>query len=170
MKLINFIISIVVSLVVGVGVFCAVKFYQIPKIGFVKVNVIMDKYQGFLDASKTFDLDMKVAQANLDTIKGRYIAFRKTKPNAFQITQADQELNEYQLKFSDDMNKRRAELIRPAIESINSYIADYGKKNHYKIILGATVDGNILYAEEADDLTQTILKDLNDIYNQKHKK
>ena len=124
----------------------------------------MEKYQGIIDASKAFEADMKVAQSNLDTVKSRYIAFRKTKPSPSQIHQAEQELNEYQMKFSDDMGKRRSELSKPNIETINSYIADYGKKHHYKIILGATADGNILYAEEADDLTQIILQDLNEIY------
>ena len=59
--------------------------------------------------------------------------------------------------------------IIDAVEKINSYIADYGKKHYYKMILGATMDGNILYADEQDDLTQNILKDLNDIYEKKYK-
>lgn len=164
MKLLHYVISIGMSIAVGLIVYFAVQKYQTPKIGYVKVGSIMEKYQGLIDAAQTLEADYKIAQSNMDTVKSQYVAFRKSKPSAEQIRQADQEMAAYQNKFSEDMNRRRNELSQPAIEKINNYIADYGKKHHYKIILGATTDGNILYAEETDDLTQTILNDLNALY------
>ena len=158
------VVHLCLSVAIGVIILCVVKFCWIPKIGYVRVGVIMEKYQGMVEATQQYETDIKIAQANMDTVRSRYVAFRQNHPSEAQIRQADQEMNAYQQKFGDDLNKRRAALSKPVIDKINAYISDYGKSHNYKVILGATAEGNLLYAQESEDLTQTILDDLNAIY------
>lgn len=47
---------------------------------------------------------------------------------------------------------------------INAGIAEYGKKNNLPIILGAMGNGNIMYAREGSNITQQIIKHLNEYY------
>ena len=47
------------------------------------------------------------------------------------------------------------------INDINDFVKEYGKKKGYKIIFGASGSGNIMYADEASDLTPIVLEGLN---------
>ena len=50
------------------------------------------------------------------------------------------------------------------INRVKAFVQDYGKSNNYNFILGSNEAGSVLYGEEASDLTQEILKALNENY------
>ena len=52
---------------------------------------------------------------------------------------------------------------------MNDYIKEYGKKHGYTFIIGATGAGNLVYANEARNITKEILKGLNEEYNKDKK-
>jgi outer membrane protein len=47
---------------------------------------------------------------------------------------------------------------------VNGFIESFGEKNQYKLILGTTESGSILYGNKGDDLTDEITKNLNEQY------
>ena len=51
------------------------------------------------------------------------------------------------------------------INRVKAFVQDYGKSNNYNFILGSNEAGSVLYGEEASDLTQEILKALNENYS-----
>ena len=55
------------------------------------------------------------------------------------------------------------------INDINDYVKEYGKKKGYDIIFGASGSGNVMYASEASDLTEDVLKGLNAEFEGKKK-
>ncbi|RYF87208.1 MAG: OmpH family outer membrane protein, partial [Chitinophagaceae bacterium] len=60
--------------------------------------------------------------------------------------------------------QRQQQLTSDVLAKINSYIQEYGKDKGFKIIFGTTTEGNILYGLDEDDLTETILTNLNSQY------
>lgn len=52
-------------------------------------------------------------------------------------------------------------------DKLNSLISDFGEENDYEIILGATGDGNILYAHDHKNVTQDLIAYCNLKYNGK---
>ena len=48
--------------------------------------------------------------------------------------------------------------MQPVYGELNSFIRDYGKEHGYDMIWGATSSGNIVYAREAVNLTEDVLK------------
>jgi len=51
------------------------------------------------------------------------------------------------------------------INQVNSFIKEYGTQHNYNIIFGTTQGGNIVYAVDALNITDDVLKSL----NEKHK-
>jgi len=49
---------------------------------------------------------------------------------------------------------------------INQYVREYGKKHHIKILFGAAGNGNLMYADEAVDYTESVLTYINQKYEQ----
>ncbi len=47
---------------------------------------------------------------------------------------------------------------------INQYMIDYGKEHQMDLILGAAGDGNIMFADERINLTEEVLKYMNEKY------
>ena len=55
---------------------------------------------------------------------------------------------------------RKNELMTPVVAEINAKIADYANAHGYTIIFGTT-DGNIVYAEDAVNVTAEVIGELN---------
>jgi outer membrane protein len=71
---------------------------------------------------------------------------------------------EYGKRAEEQMAAREQELSKNATDKINSFIEEYGKKNEYRLILGANGTGNVMYGTEGDDITDIILTELNTRY------
>jgi outer membrane protein len=139
------------------------------KIGYVKIGILIEKYDAMKEANNAFKSDLKMAQINYDTVSARVGGILRSKASNGVKSAAEKEFQEYQQKFNADLQKRKQELSGSAINTINDFIEDYGYKHGYRLILGTTVDGNILYARQEDDLTKEILSELNEAYNKRKK-
>lgn len=63
------------------------------------------------------------------------------------------------------LEKLRKEKMTDVINKLNVYIAEYGKKNKYSIILATTTVGNLVYGDtEKFDITDEIIAGLNERY------
>jgi outer membrane protein len=51
------------------------------------------------------------------------------------------------------------------ISQLNSYVKEFGKKNNYTMILGATNDGNVMYADTSLNISKEIIEFINNKYN-----
>ena len=52
------------------------------------------------------------------------------------------------------------------INKVKKFVQSYGKSNSYNFILGSNEAGSVLYGEAPSDLTQEILKSLNEKYSE----
>jgi outer membrane protein len=152
--------------------------WNTPKIGYVKSPIIIQEYKEMQDAQKKFEEEVKVVQMNSDTLKRRYerllsmegsVNNKERKEWLHRLEIAQEEFGKYNHQASEQIENRKNEMSQNVLMRINDYIQNYGKENHYKLILGTTSEGSILYGEEGDDLTQVILNKLNEAY-QKSKK
>ena len=78
-----------------------------------------------------------------------------------------QQINGYQEAIQKKIQEEDKKVTQTVINDINDYIKEYGKNHGYKIIFGASGGGNIMYADESTDLTEEILKGLNEEYVKK---
>lgn len=172
----NILISIISSFLITILTVWGFNKWNSQKTGYIKSAVILQDYKGMTTATEQFNNELKMVQTNLDTLKARFERLQmaeaatsgKEKSNlSYQLGIAQTEYEKYNQQASEQMETRRAELTQKVLQTINDFIQEYGKKNNYKFILGTTNEGSILYGQEADDLTQTILDQLNNLYQEK---
>jgi len=169
-------ISVLSSVILSLsGSWLCIRFNN-DKIGYIKTGVVIKEYKGMIAATEQYNNELKVVQANLDTLHNRYETLKaqnnslranKKEEGSYKLEMAKTEFDKYNEQASVQMQARREELTRKVLEKINDFITGYGKENNYKLILGTTEDGSILYGKEGDDLTQTVLNILNENYSGK---
>ncbi len=65
------------------------------------------------------------------------------------------------------MMKEQSELNKKLFESITNFLVEYNKEKGYEIVLSTVVAGNVLYAADGFDITQDVVKRLNEQYKKK---
>lgn len=71
------------------------------------------------------------------------------------------ELNGMQSRLTEQYNQKSEAFQNSIWQELNKRIEEYGKKMGYKYILGANGDGSIMYGDEAEDITEELIKYLN---------
>lgn len=143
------------------------------KIGYIKSAVVLQDYKEMIEVTDQFNQELKIVQGNLDTLQSRFEKLKMQEPIVsakerpileYKLQVAQNEFEKYNQQATEQMQARRAELTGKVLAKVNEFIQKHGKENGYKLILGTTDDGSILYGLESDDLTKTILDALNENY------
>jgi outer membrane protein len=147
------------------------------KIGFVQTAYLLSNYQGFVDASVSYQQKSAIWQSNVDTLRREVETmksdFETQRPTLTAREKAlteelirtrEQQLTQYRQGVQQQAAREDQEITGRVVQEINAFLREYGEKNAYKIIFGATEVGNIVYAEEAIDLTEEVLEALNRRY------
>lgn len=147
-----------------------------PRIAYVDSVKLMNGYQGMIDARKVYQQKATGWQANIDTlameVQQRIADYEKTsaKMSAKErdlsrelIRNKEQQLREYQQVLNSQAQEEDAKMTNDVVSQVNTYIKEYGESNGYTVILAA-VNGNIVFAKDAIDLTDEILEGVNKNY------
>jgi outer membrane protein len=148
------------------------------KFGVVNTEKLIKEYKETVDAEATIKEKSEKTQKDLEHLYQAFQAkvadYQKNvrKMSAKVRAQKEQELGQEQQMLQQKQQQAQyqvqndgQEAIKKIAEKVNTYIKDYGKKNGYQIIFG-TVDlnGAVMFNEDKIDLTNVILKALNDQY------
>ena len=126
--------------------------------------VLNDRVKGWHNSLDTLQSDLQVAlsQHNL-TLEDLKASNEHLLPT--QVVVAKGNYEKYYQLISEKKSSEEEKLIQGALNQINSEIQAYAKANDFHIIIGQLTDGNILYAEEALDITEQILNIVNQKYH-----
>lgn len=175
MRRIHFVIS-TISLV-GLIVISLFLFSKSHKIVYVDSIKVLSGYKGMEYAKKEYDVKVSVWNANLDTLKMEMEGkFQEYESKRMQLTAKEKELMEelletkrqqymnYQQMVAEKMKKEDQELTAKVYTKVNEYLKRYGEQKGYAFILGANQYGNIVYAENAVNITDEVIEGLNKEY------
>ena len=76
--------------------------------------------------------------------------------------QKQQQLQRQQQMQSNQLREESDVVIDSLITKVKDFVADYGEKNGYTYIFGSNESANIMYAKEGRDITEEVLKALNE--------
>jgi outer membrane protein len=146
------------------------------KIGFIDSERIFAEYKGTKDAQTQFQSDLDVWNKDLEQRRAEMTRLTEEYQNqALILSEAKRRERE------EDLQKKRSELdafvqeiwgpngrvaqrndqlTRPIIDKIKEILGKIGAEEHFSIIFDAT-DGNVVYADDALDLTERVLTQLN---------
>lgn len=172
-----------------ITIFCAVNFLGLillcyfqfirssEKIAYIDSARVINSYQGMVKARAEYQGKVAVWKANIDTlakeVQEQLQKFQSESPRMSsrekeltkQLVQSkQQQLAEYQRAIGEKANTEDALATKKVIDEINAYIKVYGEEHHFKIILAATEQGSIAFAEKHLDITDKIIEGLNNKY------
>lgn len=155
-------------------------FFKDQRIVYVDSNKLINAYIGMVDARKTYQQKAVVWKANIDTLTNevkalimnyeRESAKMTTKERSLSqelIRTKQNQLNQYQQAMNTQAQQEDAKMTGEVLTQINAYVKKYGESKGYNIIVAATEYGNLAYADEGLDITDEVLKGLNEDYQGK---
>lgn len=143
--------------------------YQSKKIAYVNTSVVYDGFTLKKELEEKYKKVQLIRQNLLDSIKFK-VQYLSLKGNAIDekdkimINELQRSYLAKEKEFMSDNEVTATNYSEQIWKQINQFMEDYGKENHYDVILGATGQGNIMYAKERDDITKSILEYINNKY------
>lgn len=148
------------------------------KIGYVDNVKLMDAYQEKIDVEAKFKTKTEALTKKRDSISQAF----QLEAQAFQVKaqkmpqkKAQEEYGLIQQRgqfIGQQLQQEEQALIAAGqvemdtvVSKVKKEIKAYGKANKYTYILGGGDGGSVLYGEEVNDLTDEIVKLLNDSYS-----
>lgn len=149
------------------------------RVAFIYGDTINDKYQFLQDAQEELDKEQKVIEQRINRKlqKAEQRAMELQKQAAtmtqMQVQEAqlelqnlDIEIQQFQEKLATDFRKREIELQEEYTERVNKMLDEYNADGTYDMILNFQPGGNLLWIDDAYDITNEVLEKLNRQYDE----
>ena len=144
------------------------------KVAYIDVEVLMKDYE----ATKELETSLKAKQEKmakeLDSISAPFqlkvqqyyknqqkMSAKKRSEVEGVLQQEQQFLQSKQQQASQLLQMENQEKSEILTKRVDSFVADYAKLNGFKLILGTSGKGTVLYGEDSMDVTTDILEILN---------
>ena len=163
-------------LFIGIAVLTIVSCQQ-QKIGFVDNVELVNSYQEKIDTEEKIKAKIEAFQKRTDSLRQTFqleindaeIQARKMSQAGIQKLSKDlqdkEQILSQRVQFEQNQIAQESQSQNDSlIQKVKTFVKDYGKKNGYTYILGSNDAGSVMYGEDANDLTQTILEALNAEY------
>lgn len=148
----------------------------LQKTGYVDVVKVFGAFEMKQELQEKLESELYGQQATLDSLMFQLQSLNnelgtKPEPSNDEI-QKFQSLQGYYMQqkqlFDEYSQDLTAKYDAQILDQLNQYIKDYGFNNGYDYVFGATGDGNILYGAEPADITEEVIKFINDSYQGKN--
>ena len=141
------------------------------KIGYIDLSRSFDEYQKTKDFDKELEKkgDMKQEEReklvqDIRKMRGELELMNKSARDKKEtdIEAKIKSLQEFDQEAKTDLTKERDNMVKDILKEMSDVIKEYGQKNGYSIILNDRV---LLYGDPGMELTNEIIKILNEKYN-----
>ncbi len=163
--------KIFVLSLIGIFLFAGLGLAQsVEKIGYVDLSRAFDEYQKTKDFDKALEKKGDVKQGQRETLvkdirkmrdEVELMNEKARKKKEDDIESKIRSLQEFDQDAKAELTKERDDMVRDILQEMNTVIQEYGKSEGYSIILNDRV---LLYGQDAMDITDEIIKLLNDNY------
>lgn len=176
-------ISLVISFVALLfSIGCFIYFKNSSELYYVDINKLVENYDRTAIERGKYEGGVKELNSRVDSLvtdwKHSVQEFEQRKDDLSlsvqdsireKLMNKQNEINRYQQSIKKQIDKEEQNAMQTVLNDINDYIKRYGKEYGYRIIFGARGEGNVMYANDDSDLTDIILKGLNDEFKNKSK-
>lgn len=164
-------------LFIGIAVLTLVS-CQEQKIGFVDNAELINGYQEKVDTEEKIKTKIEAFQKRTDSLRQAFqLEINDAEIKARKMSQAGIQKLSKDLQDKEQVLSQRVQFEQnqiaeesrsendSIIKKVKDFVKEFGKKNGYTYILGSNEAGSVMYGEESNDLTQTIMDALNAEYN-----
>ncbi|HHT22770.1 MAG TPA: OmpH family outer membrane protein [Bacteroidales bacterium] len=117
----------------------------------------------------TLNAKARQLQAEMDdfnrNLENQAFLSRERAENAQRdIIQKQQELQQLEANLTQQLMEQQQKMSEQLRDTVNAFLKDYNKSGKYQLILSNTGNDNILFAGKGYDITEEVIKELNDRY------
>ena len=147
---------------------------QQNKIGYVDSVKIMDDYQEKIDVEARFKTKADAMGRKRDSIsqafqmelqqfqsKAQSMSQQSAQEEYAQLQQRGQQIGQRLQQEEQQLQQNSQTQMDSLVKKVKKEIRAYGKANGYTYILGGGEGGSVIYGDDANDVTNEILKILN---------
>ncbi len=155
----------------------AVTACQQQKIGYVDNVKLMNEYQEKKDIEQKYQAKSDMLGKKRDSIsqafqqeaqafqqQAKSMSQQKAQEQYGSLQQKGQQIGQQLQQEEQQLQQQGQTEMDSLISKVREQIRKYGKDNGYTFILGGGNGGSVLYGEDSKDITEDILKRLNDTY------
>ena len=147
------------------------------KIAYVEIDSLLTKYRYWNDLNelmiqnekaKELEKEMREFQRKLEN--NGFASRERAEQENLRLAQKQRDLQQLQEKLANDLQTENQKNSLQLRDSINSFLKIYNKDKGYSLIISNTGFDNLLYADQAFNITSEIVEGLNARYNPQTKK
>lgn len=150
------------------------------KIAYVNSDSLLMNYEYYKNTIKQLDERRKKLETDIGgrarsleneavsfQQKGRNMTLEQAQLTEQNLYRKQQELVQYRDRLSQQLAQEEQEKTEELYNNIARFLKDYTKDKPYKLVLGYTKGGGILFADNSLEITQEVLTGLNNEYKNK---
>jgi outer membrane protein len=156
------------------------------KIGYYNIDTLQAKYQYYLDAKRDLENQGRVMQSDLNnrkkTLENSVISFEKTAASMTKqkieetqqgLAMEEQKLMQYARSQESEFIKKEQKVAEKMVENISDFLKKFAEANGYAMIYAYSKNNfqiGLTYAQSSYEITEEIIKGLNEEYKNQSKK
>jgi|WetSurMetagenome_2_1015567.scaffolds.fasta_scaffold178302_2 outer membrane protein len=173
-KIINYILIAAIVLLAATGAYFITKSTTSNKTGYIVIVDVYNKFNLKIELEKKFLIVQSARQKIMDSLVLQ-LQFLENKQKANpgdkaleqEYSNMRDDLIQKKQRFDEDNTSLTTQYDTEILTQLNQYIKDYGKEHKYQYIFGANGSGDVLYADESENLTEEVILYINDRYSGK---
>lgn len=140
------------------------RFQAPPRVGYIDTALLIERYEGAISVRQRLDSERKSAEKNVAVLRSELDSLRTREADrpgeAFreQVVEKERELNRYAEAAATRLAEREREMFEPVLANLDAKVADFARGRGVDLVIGTTSSGNVLFGDEAADLTEAFLE------------
>ncbi len=111
---------------------------------------------------RVFQDDMRSFQRKVQN--NGFLSLERAQNEEKRLRQKEQELQELNNQMSNNLMRQQNQMNEELRDTITGFLDEYTQKHPFKLVLSNTMGDNVLYANEALNITDDIVEKLNNRY------
>jgi outer membrane protein len=111
---------------------------------------------------RVFQDDMRSFQRKVQN--NGFLSLERAQSEEKRLRQKEQELQELNNQMSNNLMRQQNQMNEELRDTITGFLDEYTQKHPFKLVLSNTMGDNVLYANEALNITDDIVEKLNNRY------
>ena len=155
------------------------------RIVYVNTDTLLNNYEYYKDVVKEFDSKRFALENDLakrtQSFQNEVALFQRRaqaggmseeqgKSTQMALQQKEQDIMQFRDNAAGNLQQEQAKKTDELLTNIQNYLKKYNSGNKFDMVIGYSKGGGVLYAKEDLDITQEVLKGLNEEYKSSDKK
>lgn len=151
-------------------------------IAYVNIDTLIQNYDMFIDKNDELmekrnesEAELQIQSRNLekevrdfqDKVNKGLITRTKAQMLQQELAQKEQQLYANRDNMVMQLSEEEQVMLRQVLNEVMLFLEEYNKEYNYRYIFSNSFGGQLLYADKALNITQDVLKGLNEAYNNK---